>query len=180
MFDPWVGNIPWRRKWQPTPVFLPGEFNGQRSLVGYSPWDSKESDTTEWLTLLTLVSILSPILQERKLRLKEIITLSHTKPVETIQTWVFWLPWSQYAWGTFSHTLKEWPRIQKFPRMVVTVLQLPLNIAKIIPGGQNGGGRWERQSSSVLLRWMAFRLLKVWTNRIFKRLLHYHFKLRPF
>ena len=37
-FDPWVGKIPWRREWQPTPVFWPGEFHGQRSLVGYSPW----------------------------------------------------------------------------------------------------------------------------------------------
>ena len=42
----------WRRKWQPTPVFLPGESHGQRSLVGYSPWGGKESDTTEQLTLL--------------------------------------------------------------------------------------------------------------------------------
>ena len=46
-FDPWVGMIPWRRKWQPTPVFLPRESHGQRSLAGYSPWDRKESDTTE-------------------------------------------------------------------------------------------------------------------------------------
>ena len=37
-FDPWVGKIPWRRAWQPTPVFLPGEFHGQRSLAGYSSW----------------------------------------------------------------------------------------------------------------------------------------------
>jgi len=35
-FDPWIGKIPWRRKWQPTPMFLPGESHGQRSLVGYS------------------------------------------------------------------------------------------------------------------------------------------------
>jgi len=35
-FDPWVGKIPWRRAWQPTPVFLPGESHGQRSLAGYS------------------------------------------------------------------------------------------------------------------------------------------------
>ena len=41
-FDPWVGKIPWNRKWQPTPVFLPGEFHGQKSLVGYSPWDCIE------------------------------------------------------------------------------------------------------------------------------------------
>ena len=46
-FNPWVGKIPQRRKWQPTPIFLPGKFHGQRSLVGYSPWGHKESGTTE-------------------------------------------------------------------------------------------------------------------------------------
>ena len=40
-FDPWVGKIPWRRAWQLTPVFLPGESPGQRSLVGCSPWVAK-------------------------------------------------------------------------------------------------------------------------------------------
>ena len=49
-FDPWFGNIPWRRKWQPTPVFLPGEFHGQRSLKDYSPLGPKESDMTEQLS----------------------------------------------------------------------------------------------------------------------------------
>ena len=49
-FDPWDRKIPWRRKWWPIPVFLPGRFHGQRSLVGYSPWGQKESDTTEQLT----------------------------------------------------------------------------------------------------------------------------------
>ena len=49
-FDPWGGKIPWKRKWQPTPVFLPGKSHGQRSLVGYCPWGRKESDTTEQLT----------------------------------------------------------------------------------------------------------------------------------
>ena len=48
-FNLWVGKIPWRRAWQPTPVFLLGESLGQRSLVGYSPWGCKESDTTEQL-----------------------------------------------------------------------------------------------------------------------------------
>ena len=46
-FDPWVRKIPWRRKWQPTSVFLPGKLHGQKSLVGYSPWGGLESDTTE-------------------------------------------------------------------------------------------------------------------------------------
>ena len=45
-FSPWGGKIPWRRKWQPTLVFLPGESHGHRRLVGYSPWDHRESDTT--------------------------------------------------------------------------------------------------------------------------------------
>ena len=49
-FNPWVGKIPWRRKWQPTPVFLPRESHGQRSLTGYSLWGHKESDTTEQLS----------------------------------------------------------------------------------------------------------------------------------
>ena len=48
-FSPWVRKIPWRRKWQPTPGFLPGKSHGQRSLVGYSPRGPKESDTTEQL-----------------------------------------------------------------------------------------------------------------------------------
>ena len=46
-FDLWVKEIPWRRKWQTTPVFLPGESHRQRILVGYSPWGHKESDMTE-------------------------------------------------------------------------------------------------------------------------------------
>ena len=50
-FDPWVGKTLWRREWQPTPVLMPGELHGQRSLVGYSPWDPKELEMTERLTL---------------------------------------------------------------------------------------------------------------------------------
>jgi len=46
-FNPWVEKISWRRAWQPTPVFLPGEFHGQRSLAGYSPWGRRESGITE-------------------------------------------------------------------------------------------------------------------------------------
>ena len=57
--------ISWRREWQPTPVFLPGEFQGQRSLEGYSPWGHKESDTTERLThsivKMVMVSVVSAL-----------------------------------------------------------------------------------------------------------------------
>ena len=50
-FDLWIRKILWRRKWQPTVVFLPREFHRQRILVGYSPWSRKELDMTEQLTL---------------------------------------------------------------------------------------------------------------------------------
>ena len=46
-FHPWVGKIPWKMKWHPTPVFFPGKSHGQRSLAGYSLWGHKESDTAE-------------------------------------------------------------------------------------------------------------------------------------
>ena len=54
-FNLWVGKIPWRRKWQPTSVLLPGKFHRQRSLVGYSPWGCKELDTTEQLHFFLLL-----------------------------------------------------------------------------------------------------------------------------
>ena len=52
-FNPWVGKIPWRRKWQPTPVFLPRVSHGQRSLAGYSSWSCKKLDTTEHAHIYT-------------------------------------------------------------------------------------------------------------------------------
>ena len=52
---PGMRRFPWRREWVPTPVFLPGEFRGQRSLVGYSPGGSKESDTTKTYRCFTLI-----------------------------------------------------------------------------------------------------------------------------
>ena len=50
-FDPWVGKMPWKRKWQPTPIFLPGKPHVQRRLVDYSPWGSQNSQT--WLRDIT-------------------------------------------------------------------------------------------------------------------------------
>ena len=58
-FDPWVGKILWRRKWQPTPVLLPGKSHGRRNVVGYSPWGRKESDMTERLHFHFHMSIIS-------------------------------------------------------------------------------------------------------------------------
>ena len=68
-YDPWVCNIPWRRKWQPTPVFLPGKSHEQRSLVGYSPWchtwlsDYNNSVWSQSLGLAYLLIILHSVYQ---------------------------------------------------------------------------------------------------------------------
>ena len=52
MRETWVGKISWRRKWQPTPVLLPGKSHGQRNLVGYSPWDHKETQLSNFTFFL--------------------------------------------------------------------------------------------------------------------------------
>ena len=61
--DPWVRKMPWRKEWQPTPVFLPEESHGQRILVGYSPWDHKESRphgrVLEWVAIAFSMYVLT-------------------------------------------------------------------------------------------------------------------------
>ena len=52
-FDPWARKIPFSRKWQSIPVYLPGKPYGQRGLVGYSPWDHKKADTTGYACVHT-------------------------------------------------------------------------------------------------------------------------------
>ena len=59
-FNPWVRKIPWKRKWQPTPVSLPGKSHGQRSMAGYSPWGHRESDTAEHSAPRTIRMNFSP------------------------------------------------------------------------------------------------------------------------
>ena len=59
-FNPWFGKIPWRSKWQPTPVFLPGKSHRQRSLVGFSPWGYKSwTQLSEWVLMLMKSSCLA-------------------------------------------------------------------------------------------------------------------------
>ena len=68
-FDPWVGKIPWRRAWQPTPVFLSGESHGQRSLAGCGPWGHKKSRTwLKWLSRKPSEDELCPCMEIRVLR----------------------------------------------------------------------------------------------------------------
>ena len=86
-FDPWVRKIPWRRKWQPTPVFLPGESHGQRSLAVYSPWGCKETwlkqISLQWLPYRTLWVYIAFVLNlkfaSRKVNLVSCISICHLK-----------------------------------------------------------------------------------------------------
>ena len=59
--NPWVGNIPWSRKWQPTPVFLPGESHGQRNLVDYS----HEVSESDWVTITFTLIVMNPQIFEK-------------------------------------------------------------------------------------------------------------------
>ena len=107
-FDPWVKKIPWSRKWQPTTVFLPGRFHGQRSLVGYSPWFHKESDTTEQLSTqahetqqLSLSHEVSTVLEWTRMRTRLNEDWQSTRPEVWIKAkqllFKLWQCWGYFA-----------------------------------------------------------------------------------
>ena len=102
---PGSGRFPWRRKWPPTPVFLPGEFHGQRSLVGYSPWGCKESDTTERFLLLLII----PTQYMFKLRFWEVHDIPKVSKDVSGRTRIefhsVWSP-SLLHYSTMTHTLQ--------------------------------------------------------------------------
>ena len=78
LFDPWVGNIPWRGKWQPTPVHLLSKSPGHRSLVGYGPWGRKELYMTERLPFLSfpLFVLLRPPSENHKISINRYIVIT--------------------------------------------------------------------------------------------------------
>ena len=86
-FKPWVRKIPWRREWQPILVFLPGEFHGQRSLAGYSPWDTKELDTTQWLTFLKSSNVITITFIWRKVLHRSVINNSQLSLISEKRKW---------------------------------------------------------------------------------------------
>ena len=100
-FNPWVGKTSWRRKWQPTPVFLPGKSHGWRILVGYNPWGRKELDTTERLHFTSVSSvpcswIEQPSLQSSPLKSRNFIpstnfTLNRDRTRTQTQMHIFFL-----------------------------------------------------------------------------------------
>ena len=84
-FDPWVRKIAWRKEWQPTTVFLPGESHGQRSLVGYSPWGHKELYTTEVTWFLQAVTDF-------------LLPFQSASPLFFFILWLLWLQLPQLCW----------------------------------------------------------------------------------
>ena len=85
-FDPWVWKTPWRREWLPNAIFLPGEFHGQRSQEGYSPWNCKESGRTEPLTFSrfftswALYCLWAPLQYRRLIAMQIILVLGQPSP----------------------------------------------------------------------------------------------------
>ena len=84
-FDPWVGKIPWRRAWQPTPVFLPGKFHGQRSLVGYCPWGHRRV-RHDWATENTHTVMLVGLQKSKLLLLPKAQSLCILAPTRISET----------------------------------------------------------------------------------------------
>ena len=80
--------LPWRRKWQPTPVFLPGEFQGQSSLTGFSPWDRKELAMTEQLTLSLSLCLSNEVLKCPEQKIMLLFNLPSSEKLG-ISKWMF-------------------------------------------------------------------------------------------
>ena len=131
-FDPWVRKILWRRKWQPTPIFLPGESHGQRRLVGYSPWGCKKLDTTEracvrvythththpWISYIHLnhlVLVVSPETKESEVKVAQLCpTLCH--PMDyivhgTLQARI--LEWVTFPFSRGSFQSRDWTQVSR-------------------------------------------------------------------
>ena len=87
-FNPWVRKIPWRRKWQPTPVSMHGKSHGQRCLVGYCPWGCQESDTTEQAHVSFSFLCLKPLLSHTHHTLVSLASLYLLSKLEIFHCWI--------------------------------------------------------------------------------------------
>ena len=128
-FHPWVRKIPWRRKWQPTPVFLPGKSNGQRTLEGYSPWGHKESDwATNTLTFFHIFIIAPPRPKYRILLASQNVFLhpQHHKVTTIVRMTIF------ASASFFSPAVEVWILNHLTTREVPVLLLLDLGINEVI------------------------------------------------
>ena len=93
-FHPWVRKIRWRRKWQSTPVFLPGKSHGQ-SLAGYSPWGQKELDTTEWLSTYFALDPSTVMNHSHETTIGWVLSYSsHSPNLEVVFGSIITVPWT--------------------------------------------------------------------------------------
>ena len=137
-FVPWVGKISWRREWQPTPVFLSGKLHVRRSPVGYSPWDRKESDTTEPLHFTSQVALVIKNLPASAGDVGSIPGLGRSPGegngnplqypcLENPRSMVGYSAWGRrvrHVWVTHTHTYKQartWESRPRFKLIVKTV-----------------------------------------------------------
>ena len=129
-FDPWVGKSPWSRKRQPTPVFLPGQFHGERSLAGYSPWGHKESNTT-WVTEHTHTHththhVPSPWYLLYLFNNTEVWSLPPRKDIKWIRGLTLWdgavIKAGEVLSASGSGSLEEWKYIQGMPSNLLWLL----------------------------------------------------------
>ena len=161
--------ILWRRKWQPTPVFLPGKFHGQKNLAGYSPWGHIESDTTEQLTLtdLFIVSVfLLPKFQipgsgwiclvwDRYLSVKGVIIYGNSwRDMNRHGLW-------EYSTQVFSIKGNKWRRRQWHP-LQCSCLENPRD-----------GGAWWAAVYGVTQSWTRLKRLNRSSNSRIQEVIYY-------
>ena len=144
-FNPWVGQISWRRNWQPTPVFLPGESHGQRSLAGYSPQGRKESDMTKYACTTTGIKLefIFVVLTEQSQRPNPAMM---SKPCHDIQT----LP------RTISLTSPGSGRWPGSHRVSLQTLGIPYPSPEA-PNLAWGLARHEKNWNNAFATWIIFR-----------------------
>ena len=102
-FSLWVGKIPCSRKWKLIPVFLPRKFHGQWRLVGYSPWDWAESDTTEWLS----THIHSNQKQNDLRNIPQYLEIVVAVVQSLVRVWLFVTPWTAACQASLSFTISQ-------------------------------------------------------------------------
>ena len=122
-FHPWVKKSPWRREWLPTSVFLPGKSHGQRSLVGYSPWGQRDSDTTKWLTQKADVLVLVWLLENPGILIIRVSFLSHWDPGFQLRVEIM-------SYGPFCIT---YITLRTCKRYVVDVINCPSSSLSLLP-----------------------------------------------
>ena len=147
-FNPWVRKIYWRRKWQPTPVFLPGESHGQRSLPGCSPWGCKESSMTEQLTLSLSqrlwVRVSSLLLGRKVMTNLDSILKSRdiTLPTKVCLVKAMVFPVAMYGCESWTVKKAERRRIDAFELWYWKRLESPLDCKEIQPVHPKGDQSW--------------------------------------